>query len=63
MQGLDALYDDLHTMSTLVYECHVDCGVTFDSVRRMSAIERLQLMMDRVFVCNNTTESSSSSIE
>ena len=48
VQGLELLYDDLCTMSTLVYECHVDCSVTFEHVRSMSPIERLRLMMNRV---------------
>jgi len=35
-------------MATLVYECHVDCSVTFQHVRSMSPLERIRLMMNRV---------------
>jgi len=50
LKGLDVLYDDLCTMSTLVYEFHIDCHITFEHVRSMSPIERLRLMMDKVCI-------------
>lgn len=48
LKGLNRLYDDLLTMDMLVYECCVDCSLTFQQLLDMSDIERLCLMMNRV---------------
>lgn len=58
LQGLELLYDDLCTMATLVYECHIDCSITFEHIRSMSLLERLRLMMNRVGVFTATTASN-----
>ena len=48
LQGLNELYDDLLTMETLVYECYIDDTLTFQELRAMPDLEKLQLIMSKV---------------
>lgn len=48
LQGLQLLHDDLVTMETLVYECHIDDELTFEDMKTMPHIDRLRLMMSCV---------------
>jgi len=50
LQGLDDLRDDLVTMEMLVYDCHYSFKLTFGALRKMSNLERLQIIMSKVMV-------------
>ncbi|XP_076354433.1 NBAS subunit of NRZ tethering complex-like isoform X3 [Tachypleus tridentatus] len=45
VKGLEKLLDDLETMETLVYSCHMDKKLSFEELEKMNSIEKLNLMM------------------
>ncbi|XP_069137324.1 NBAS subunit of NRZ tethering complex-like [Argopecten irradians] len=47
VQGLTDLLDDLVTMEMLVYDCHIEDTVTFESVTKMADYEKLELIMSK----------------
>ena len=46
--GLDVLQNDLITMETLVYECHIEDSLALDDIQNMPDIDKIRLMMSRV---------------
>lgn len=49
------LHDDLVTMETMVYECHIDNDLGFADIRETPKIDKLRLMMSRVSAGKNIT--------
>ena len=49
-KGLHDIFEDLVTMELLVYECGVERSLSFVTLREMSNYDRLELMMEKVFV-------------
>ena len=46
--GLDVCRDNLASLSTLVYECHVTDSVSLDDVSKMADIDVIRLMLSQV---------------
>ncbi|XP_022250297.1 neuroblastoma-amplified sequence-like [Limulus polyphemus] len=45
VKGLEKLLDDLVTMETLVYSCHMNKKLSFEELEKMNNMEKLNLMM------------------
>ncbi|CAI9734159.1 neuroblastoma-amplified sequence-like [Octopus vulgaris] len=45
--GLEDLLNDLLTMDCLVYDCHIDCGLSFQQLQNMSNIQKAHLLMSK----------------
>ncbi|XP_033108783.1 neuroblastoma-amplified sequence-like [Anneissia japonica] len=47
IKGLEEVYDDLQTLSMLVYECQTDPGLSLARLQKMSDLEKMKLMMSK----------------
>jgi len=47
-QGLEKVHDDMVTMETLVYSCHMEESLTFEHLQEMTDYEKVELIMSKV---------------